>query len=623
MKHAFVVFLFILSCTAMAAERLDPAAESVAVDLYPSGDRLIQSPGNTTYYVDPVKGEDGHDGKGRDSAWKSLTKVNGLSLAPGDRIEIAQGTHNGSLIPSGAGTADQPIVIVFAPGVHELPADSAVHRKLFVSNANDNPELPRPIGILCHNAKHMRITGDAHAKILFAGRMVQFVNDHCEDITYSNLTFDLKRPTVSEFRVMAVEPNSVVVRIAEGSAYAIDQGVFSWTGDIGPGWTMVQQANLETRHAWRMGRWDPFSTARAEGLGSRTVRLTYDKGHMDMIQGRQFQFRNVTRDTVSACNNRCKDIAIRDCTFHALTGMGIVSQFTEGITYQHVQVVPPPGTFRTCPAWADVFHFSGCRGDIRVEACRFSGTQDDPINVHGTHLRILARTADNQLLLRFMQPQTYGMAAFQPGDEIAVIDHASLRERPGTRRTVTSIERQTDKEWLLTLSGSAPEFEKDDVVDNVTWYPNVTIRDCTTEMTSCRGFLITTRGKVVVEDNTFIRTHMAAILVEDDAEGWFESGPIRDMTIRGNRFIACGQNGSPAVWINPHNSTAEPDKPVHENIRIENNVFDQCGISARSVKGLTIVNSKSPDGKVPITLKACTDVTCENNDGMSQNSTGP
>jgi hypothetical protein len=616
-KFAIVLSVLITACAAGSARLTDDArVENVTDDLVLSGETLVQSPGNTTYYVDPVTGDDAYDGKRNDRAWKSLIRLNVLLLAPGDCIEIASGTHHGSLKLSGAGTTERPIVIRFASGVHEISADRAVHRRLFVSNSNDNPTLSRPIGILCQNAKHMRISGDARAKILFVDRMVQFVNDHCEDVTYANLVFDLKRPTVSEFRVMAVEPNSVVIRIAEGSDYAIDQGVFSWTGDIGPGWTMAQQADLEKRHAWRMGRWDPFGRARAEDLGSRTVRLTYDQGHMDMIEGRQFQFRNVTRDTVSACNNRCKDIAIRDCTFHALTGMGIVSQFTDGITYENVRVVPPPGTIRTCPAWADVFHFSGCRGDIRVASCRFSGTQDDPINVHGTHLRILSRTADNQLLLRFMQPQTYGMAAFQPGDEIVVIDHASLRERPGTRRTVRSIERRTDKEWLLTLDGSAPEFETDDVVDNVTWYPNVTIRDCITELTSCRGFLITTRGKVVIENNTFIRTHMAAILVEGDAEGWFESGPIRDMTIRGNRFIECGQNGSPALWINPHNSRAEPGQPVHENIRIEDNLFDQCGISARSVKGLTIVNNRSPDGKVPITLKACTDVICENNDKM-------
>ncbi len=577
-------------------------------DPYPPQNELIKSPGHTTYYVHPAQGNNSNDGKSENKAWKNLTKVNTLMLSPGDRIDIAPGKHNGSLKPSGAGTAGKPVVFVFAPGVHEFSAGNAIYHPLFVSNANDNPTLPRPIGIMFQDVKHFRITGGPETKILFVDRMVEFFNDHCEDVTYSNLTFDLKRPTVSEFRVIEVEPNSVVIQVAEGSNYAINHGAFSWVGDIGPGWTMAQQADLGNAHSWRMGRWNPFSVAKAEALGSQRVRLTYKRGHMNMEAGRQFQFRNTTRDTVSACNNRCSHITIRDCTFHALTGMGIVSQFTDGITVQNVDVVPPSNTIRTCPAWADVFHFSGCRGEILVDSCHFSGTQDDPINVHGTHLRIIGKVAENQLLLRFMHPQTYGFSAFLPGDEIAVINHASLCERKGTRRRVTAIERQTDKEWLLTLEGSAPDYEKNDVVDNITWYPNVTIRNCLIEMTSCRGFLITTRGRVLVENNTFIRTHMAAILVEDDAEGWFESGPIRDMTIRGNRFIQCGQNGSPAIWINPHNSTAKPGEPVHENIRIENNVFDTCGISARSVGDLTLVNNRSASGKVAVTTQNCTSV---------------
>ena len=38
-------------------------------------------------------------------------------------------------------------------------------------------------------------------------------------------------------------------------------------------------------------------------------------------------------------NTRGKDIVFRDCDFHALTGMGFVSQFTENITYQRVNVM--------------------------------------------------------------------------------------------------------------------------------------------------------------------------------------------------------------------------------------------------------------------------------------------
>lgn len=574
---------------------IGPDAEFLPANLYPPADLRVASPGNTTYTVDPAKGED-------------MSKVNALRLAPGDRVLIAPGVHHETLAPSAAGTKAQPVVIHFAPGRHEFRADRAAKLRYFVSNSADAPGKPRPIGILVKNCQHVQITGAEGTELWFGDRMTYFINDGSEDVTYSELEFDMVRPTVSEFRVLEVGTNSVVIQVAEGSTYAIANGRFAWTGDLGPGWTMVQQAIPETGRCWRMNRWDPFSSARAEELGSGKVRLTYASGNLGMVQGRQFQFRNTTRDTTSAVNTRCRDVAIRYCNFHSLPGMGIVSQFTENLTFRRVDVVPRPGTLRTCPAWADCFHFSGCRGSILVDSCNFSGTQDDPINVHGTHLRLVEKVGPNQVLVRFMQPQTYGIAAFQPGDKVEFVHHRTLRGY--AQNTVTGLERKTDKDWLLTLANPAADFGKDDVVDNVSWYPDLTIRNCTVTMDSCRGFLITTRGKALVEGCTFTGTAMSAILVEDDAEGWFESGPIRDLTIRNNRFLGCA---NPVVCINPHIGNDDPALPVHENIRIENNFFDSGGISARSVKGLTITGNRFSGAPHPVQTTACTEVRIEGN----------
>jgi hypothetical protein len=575
--------------------------------------------GATRYFVDPVRGDDGHAGTEASRAWKSIAKVNSLRLAPGDEVLIGPGFHEETLKPSGVGTAGNPVHIRFAAGRHEFGVEKALRRAWHVSNSCDDPTQPRPVGILMEQVKHFRITGAGKSgpgktEIVFGGRMMEIVNDHAEDLSWSGLAFDLKRPTVSEFRVLEAGPNEVTIRIAEGSTYAINNGRFAWTGDLGPGWTMVQQAIPAEGRCWRMGRWDPFSEASAVDLGGSKVRLAYQKGNLGMIAGRQFQFRNTTRDTVSAHNNRCRDIVFRDCTFHALTGMGFVSQFTENITFERVDVIPPPDTLRTCPAWADAFHFSGCRGKIRIDSCRFSGLQDDPVNVHGTHLLIVDKPAANQLRLRFMHPQTYGFAAFQPGDEVAVISHSNLRELPGNpRRKVTAVERDpadpSGKLWLVTLDGPAPDSGKDDVIDNLSWYPDVTIRNCHVEMDSCRGFLLTTRGKVLVEDNTFHRTAMAAILIENDAEGWFESGPVRDMTLRGNRFIGCG------IEINPQTRSNDPDEPVHENIRIEGNFFDGAGISAKSTRNLVITRNRFSAATSAIQIQdSCSKVTIESNE---------
>jgi phage terminase large subunit GpA-like protein len=119
------------------------------------------------------------------------------------------------------------------------------------------------------------------------------------------------------------------------------------------------------------------------------------------------------------------------------------------------------------------------------------------------------------------------------------------------------------------------------------------------------------RGKTIVENNTFVHCKMDAILVGGDADDWFESGPVRDMLIRGNTFIDCG------IAIVPNSQSNKPEQPVHENIRIIDNYFDSAGVSAKNSKGLIITGNRSANGVIPIKLESsCSETKIENNERM-------
>lgn len=348
---------------------------------------------------------------------------------------------------------------------------------------------------------------------------------------------------------------------------------------------MVQSIDPKTGACSRVGRSNLLEVSDASEVGYGEVRLTSPQAARELKPGMQLQFRNVTRDVVSGFNNRSRDIAFEGCEFHALPGMGIVSQFCENIAFSHTSVVPPAGTLRTCPAWADCFHFSGCRGSLLIDGCRFYGTQDDPINVHGTHLRIVRRVDDHTVLARFMHPQTLGFAAFQAGDSVSFVSHKSLL--PYGERRVTGVKRISDTDWEVSFDAPSPAFDAADVLDNISWYPDVTVRNCVFDGDSCRGILVTSRGKVRIEGNEFRNTAMSAILIADDANSWFESGQVKDVVIRNNRFERCG---SPVIDIHPEAAEADPTRCVHSNILIFGNQFrtgEPC-ISAFSVDGLTI-----------------------------------
>ena len=109
---------------------------------------------------------------------------------------------------------------------------------------------------------------------------------------------------------------------------------------------------------------------------------------------------------------------------------------------------------------------------------------------------------------------------------------------------------------------------------------------------------------------------MSGILIADDARSWFESGMVRDVTIRNNNFIECGD---PVILIAPENDRNEGY--VHRNITISNNRFQLTGadaISAKSVDGLKITDNLFLSPKTStldelIKTQECKNVTIEGN----------
>ncbi len=107
---AVLLILCLFAGRAWAHKRGDQDAGSVVP--LPAPQRTWQSSGNTTYYVNSLTGSDDADGKSLAHAWKTLSRVNSGTFAPGDRILLRAGSHwNGFLSLAGSGTAAHPIQI--------------------------------------------------------------------------------------------------------------------------------------------------------------------------------------------------------------------------------------------------------------------------------------------------------------------------------------------------------------------------------------------------------------------------------------------------------------------------------------------------------------------------------
>jgi hypothetical protein len=304
-------------------------------------------------------------------------------------------------------------------------------------------------------------------------------------------------------------------------------------------------------------------------------------------------------------------------------GMGILSQFSENVTMNNVRCAPTKESGRRMASSADFMHFVGCSGLVKIENCYLDGAHDDNVNIHGIHLRITRQLSPNELVVKFMHHETYGFEAYFAGDEVEFINSKTLNSYAKNR--VAKAEELNNFEIKLTLANSLPtNISPDDCLENVTRTPEVQIRNNRFGGTNTRGVLLTTRRKSVIENNIFFRTGMHAILISDDANSWYESGMVTDVTIRGNTFIDCAYKSSPRsiIAIIPENK--ELAKPVHSNIRIKNNTFKMAPgylpFTAKSTQniqftGNSIENTDSLRNKeiIPITLNACRNVEIKGN----------
>lgn len=499
--------------------------------------------------------------------------------------------------------------------IHRESSSQILYHISNTASEKENPDQTKHIGLWLKGLKNVTIDGKG-AHLVTHGEMTGFVIDQCENITLRNFTVTAADPTVPELTVTEVGERHMTVRIHPRSRYQIKEGKFSFVGD---NWSLsdgiAQSYDPEKDITWRS--WSPLNGLRkAIELEPNLLRFVYDKAPQAR-PGLTFQMRDGIRDQACGLIQFSKNITLENLHLAFLGNFGLVGQMSENITYRNMAFEPEAGSGRTCAGFADFVQMSGCKGKITIENSRFSGAHDDPINIHGTHLAVTEFLSPNQIVVRYMHHQTYGFQSFLPGNTIEFIDPHSLMSLSSAK--VKKAEMKSEREIIITLDKPAISEVKNTeglVVENVTYTPEVVIRGNYFSRIPSRGVLVSTRRKVIIEDNTFFRMQMSGILIADDARSWFESGMARDVTICNNDFIECG---GPVIFIAPENDRNEGY--VHRNITIANNRFRLTGtdaISAKSVDGLKITDNlfltpKASTTEELIKTRECKDVTIEGN----------
>lgn len=228
-------------------------------------------------------------------------------------------------------------------------------------------------------------------------------------------------------------------------------------------------------------------------------------------------------------------------------------------------------------------------GTITINNGRFMGAQDDGLNVHGTHLRIAAQPSPQSVIVQFVHPESYGFLVFGTRDAVQ-FTRADTLESFGIGFVQTATVLNLTHVHLTFRDAVVGARVGLDVVENLEYTPDVVVTGSVFSRIPTRGLLVTTRGDVVISNNVIHAPLNAALLIADDAESWFESGPVANVLFSQNIVIRNGTwplgvpgADKPIVLVNPSNKLPST---VHSNVRVlANELHMHVGSVAPVVSG--------------------------------------
>jgi Right handed beta helix region len=490
--------------------------------------------------------------------------------------------------------------VVFPTGVYDFWPDRAVEKYVYASN--NDPGLKR-IAFPLFEMDDLEIDGQG-SKFVFHSGINPFVIGYSRNIRLANFSIDWKRPFHNEGAILAVGKNGIDLQISEQFPYRVDKGLLYFLGENGEG------CGIRDRDPCPVGGLLEFDTQRRETAYMvrdyyRTPFLSasvISPGKVRIVEpsfpanaGNTLVFGTTNRNYPAFTISDSRAVKLANVTIHHCGGMGVIAQRSGDLELDHVQVTPSAGRVVSLPA--DATHFVNCSGSIRMTNCLFENQLDDATNIHGVYAQITGKISPNEIEVRLVHPAQRGFDFIVPSQKLELVHSDSLVTY--AQVLVKSVSRVNEQYTRVELAGRIPsEFRKGDVVASIEAYPDVVIRHCVIQNNRARGLLLGSRGKIVIEDNSF-HTPGASILMEGDARYWFEQAGVRDLVIRRNQFNNCnfGVWGKSTIEVGAGIDPAQrPASRYNRNILIENNqfrVFDRGPlVSVYSVDGLTIQGNR-------------------------------
>lgn len=474
--------------------------------------------------------------------------------------------------------ANAPVTLKFPSGRFDLFDTDAPLRYYPMSNTDVLPQ--RRLGLLLEELHDLTLEGQATELVLHSA-MTAIALDRCRNVVLRGFIIETDPPCNAEAQVISASLTRIELRIdPDAYPFIVRGGRIDFTGGDGiePWLGECMEFEVHTRRVrpgsgdWALG--PGRYVCMAHRSAPNRVTLSGLFSHLPMV-GNILVLRHGKRSHAGIYLQGCSDVTIENVEMHGNKGLGILAQDCADLAFRSVSCVPAPG--HVAAGHDDGLHISNCRGNVLIDGCRFAGLMDDPINVHGTSVKVISHLG-NRFHARFMHPQSIDLLWAHPGDEIAVLERNGLT--PVAHAVVKQMNRIDVHRFNLDLQEPLNlKTGQRLALENLSATPSVTIRNCRFEPCRARGLLISTPQPSLVENCSFDSSG-SAILVAGDANYWWESGAVGDLIIRGNTFSGfCNSSAyqfcEAVISICP--SLPRPGEPFHGHIRIEGNIFTTAG----------------------------------------------
>ena len=482
------------------------------------------------------------------------------------------------------------------PGRHQIHASSLARRACYISN-HDAGE--RAVLFNLSDIHGITIDGQG-AELVFHGEVIPFLFEHCRDLTVRDLSIDWARPFLSQGLVLEADEQQLHLEMDADHPFEVRDGrpIFTGAGyrsDCLHNMLAFDPDRRET--AFRTpDHYEVMRSLQAEKVDASNPRRLRLRGdfRQPTPPGQVMVIKHHTRASPALCFVSCSGVEVDRVRVHHAGGMGFVAQASRDLRLQRCVVAPPPGSSRLFSTHADATHFTDCHGKIELLDCTFENQLDDATNIHGVYRRIDGSGRTREVSARLIHHQQDGLRTVSAGDQLAFTDQRSFAVVDMAR--VVEVKHFDSRSCVYSLDREVDLGEGHAVA--MRWDPEIEVRiaGCVAGKNRARGFLISTLGRVVIEDNV-LHTPGSAIQCCCDASSWYESGPVQDLTVRRNRFEDClyGVWGRGLIAVNPVLDPSADGPAVNKRIRVIDNEIvtsDPRLVFAKSIESFEFTGNR-------------------------------